>query len=175
MVIWIVGLSGVGKTTIAYCIRDFLALRRRDIMVVDGDEVRSVFQTDKLSEDYDLAARRTHALRMANLCQWIERQEKLVICAIQCVFDDIMLENRSRFEKYVQIELLSSKETLRSRDTKGLYKAYEQKNIKNVVGMDIEYSRPTCSDFIYHTDRNLGKLEIALDIIGIIESETYGL
>lgn len=172
MVIWIVGLSGVGKTTIVRSIFDLWKQHQNKIMIIDGDEVRSIFQADNQTTDYDLSSRRLNALRIANLCKWVENQDKWAICAIQCLFDDIMLQNKERYRHYFQVELRASSHTLKYRDTKGLYEAYERQEIKNVVGIDIPYSRPTSSDKVYFTDGQLRATEIASDIINSIENLT---
>ena len=41
---WITGLSGAGKTTISRLLYDYLRTRQDNIVLIDGDQIREVYQ-----------------------------------------------------------------------------------------------------------------------------------
>lgn len=154
MVIWLVGLSGSGKTTIG---REMFSLWKGiqpNVVLVDGDEVRRIFEQDKEPNDFTIEGRRRNALRIKEICSWMDRQNINVICCILCLFDDVMLQNREKFSKYFQVYLDTPMELLKQRDPKGIYKRAELGKEKNVVGLDIEFNPPSFSDMTISTDQD---------------------
>lgn len=152
MVVWLVGLSGSGKTTIAHYLCDRWRKSEPNLVLVDGDEMRSFWGADRDVADYSVEARRRNAERMVECCLWLDRQNINVVCAILCMFDDILLANRERFSNYFQVDLQASVATLRKRDPKGLYARSERGDLGPVVGVDIPYSPPSRSDLSLCTE-----------------------
>lgn len=152
MVIWLVGLSGVGKSTIAQALCDQWRVSAPNIVLIDGDEVRRLCGTDQSVKDYSLAARRRNAERIVEFCLWLDRQNIHVVCAILCLFDDIMQENRKRFPDYFQVHLHASQATLQARDPKGLYARAQRGEVGQVAGLDIPYHPPSHSDLTLSTE-----------------------
>jgi adenylylsulfate kinase len=146
MVIWIVGLSGSGKTTIARSLRNSWINSNPNTVLVDGDEMRQIFRTDQAHVDYNVAARRTNAERIVRTCQWLDKQELHVICSILCIFPDILQNNRNNFSDYFEIFLDAPLDQIENDDTKGIYSAGRSGRIKNVVGLDLPFPRPNNSD-----------------------------
>jgi len=154
MVIWIVGLSGSGKTTIGQEIFRLWKAREPATVLLDGDDVRRMLQHDKKAADYSVEGRRKNAMRIVEMCSWLDRQNINVICCILCIFNDIMNENRKRFSQYFQVYLETPMQTLKKRDPKGLYKKAACGEEKNVVGVDMPFTPPLHSDLTISTDHN---------------------
>lgn len=137
MVIWLVGLSGVGKTTVGHEVYRLWKPIAPNTVMVDGDIIRRIFQNDSEPKDYTVKGRRKNAERIVEICKWLDQQEINVICCILSIFEDVMKENRTLFREYFQVYLDAPLELLKERDTKGLYKKAEEGVEKNVVGVDI--------------------------------------
>lgn len=146
MVIWLCGLSGAGKSTIACALVDKLKTIRPDTVLVDGDSVRALFEHHDGQKDYSLAARRVSALRMQKMCQWLDAQNLLVVAASIAMFDDINQANRSLFSRYVEVHVHADIDTLAARDNKGLYQAALRGERNDVLGVDIPYKAPVNAD-----------------------------
>lgn len=153
MVIWLVGLSGAGKTTIGREMYKLWKPLAPNTVMVDGDEVRRIFQQDKQPSDFSLESRRRNALRIVEICSWLDKQQINVICCILCLFDDVMLANHDKFSKYYQVYIDASIDVLKHRDPKGIYERAGRGDEKNVVGLDMEFHPPSMSDIIISTDQ----------------------
>ena len=98
MVIWIVGLSGAGKTFAAkYLKRQMQAKYKKKIIHVDGDQFRNITSNDL---GYDLKNRKTNSLRIQNFCKYLEEEGFIVICSILSIFSEHRKKNRKIFKKY---------------------------------------------------------------------------
>ena len=94
MVIWIVGLSGSGKTTIGAKLAVALRSNGRPTVIVDGDDMRKIFALDSSISNYQVSQRRLNAERIVEICRWLDTQGVNVVCNILCIFNDILLKNR---------------------------------------------------------------------------------
>lgn len=152
MVIWLLGLSGVGKTTIAEKV--FAAWRRRaaNVILVDGDDIREVFSHDSGAADYTLEERYRSALRIQGLCAWLDRQDMHVVCTNLGLFHDVQDWNREHFSRYFEVYVEASLETVIARDPKGLYAAARSGETKNVVGIDLPFNPPKQPDLVISND-----------------------
>lgn len=151
MVIWLVGLSGAGKTTIGREVCHLWKQYAPGTVLLDGDDLRRITGQDQTQQDYSVDGRRKNAERIVRACDWLNGQDINVVCCVLCIFEDIMRANRVRFTQYFQVGLDCPLEELKRRDTKGLYACFGQGLEKNVVGMDIAFSLPRTSDLTLHT------------------------
>ena len=148
MVIWLVGLSGAGKSTIAKALYTELKQLRQHTVLIDGDEIRELFKHDQTAKAYSLEGRRLNAERIQALCRWLDRQKIDVVCSMLCVFPHLSEQNRKDFSKYKEIFVDVPIQKLIERDNKGLYKACLSGETKNVVGIDIPYTAPENPDLV---------------------------
>lgn len=137
MVIWIIGLSGSGKSFLA----DKLKKKIKNSIIVDGDQVRKYLTSDL---GYNKIDRKKNSLMIQKLCRFLEEQKFNVICPILSIFPEHQKKNRKIFKKYIQIYLKSSVKELRYRSKKIVYNLK-----KNVVGKDIKFPSPHKSHFIF--------------------------
>ena len=79
MVIWIIGLSGAGKTTLANTIIKKISKHKSNVVLLDGDIIRDVFGND-LSHSID--DRLINAQRINRLCKMLDDQNIHVVCSI---------------------------------------------------------------------------------------------
>ena len=78
-VIWITGLSGAGKTTVAAALDECLRERGLIPILLDGDILRNLFKsTDEIGKTYNREARIKLALKYAHLCKTLSSQGFIV-------------------------------------------------------------------------------------------------
>ena len=145
MVIWLIGLSGAGKTTIGTRLVERLRAAHDNIVFLDGDMLREVWGDDL---GHDLEGRRKNARRVSHLCRLLDRQGVHVVTAILSVFPEWQRWNRQEFSSYFQVFLDVPMEVLKGRDSKGLYAAAARGDIANIVGLDIDFPTPIDSDLV---------------------------
>lgn len=136
MVIWIIGLSGSGKTFLSKKI--FKKLNGKKILV-DGDVVRKYLTYDL---SYTKKDREKNSQFISDLCKFLEIQGFTVVCSILSIFRKHQKQNRTKFNDYFQIFINSKISELRKRNTKNIYSR------KNVVGKNIDFPPPIKSDLI---------------------------
>ncbi|UFH48258.1 adenylyl-sulfate kinase [Pseudomonas sp. KNUC1026] len=162
MVIWLVGLSGAGKTTLGRALYAGLKAERPQTVFVDGDEIRALFRHDQRADAYTLAGRRVNAERIQALCGWLDSQGIDVVCCILSVFEDVSEQNRERFSAYREVFVDVPLATLIDRDDKQLYQSALRGEREHVVGVDIDYRPPQAPDLTLHNT------QLAEDIPGYV-------
>tara|TARA_B100000242_G_C43048188_1_gene489377 strand:- start:180 stop:677 length:498 start_codon:yes stop_codon:yes gene_type:complete len=148
MIIWLIGLSGSGKTSIAFEIYKKIK-NKKNFMIVDGDEVRQIF--DKKTK-HDKKGRFLNAKRIQSICKLCDNYNINVICNIVCIFPNILKKNRKLFKKYFEVYVESDINYLINRNNKNVYKKK-----KNVVGMDIKFPIPKNPDMVINTFKEKNK------------------
>ena len=143
MVVWIIGLSGSGKSFFAKKLVDKLQ-KKKKVIWVDGDDVRK-FITFKLG--HSLNDRKKNSFLISNLCNFLEKKNYIVICSILSIFKEHQKRNRKLFKKYVQIYIKSNLKSLILQNNKKVYKR------KNIVGVDIKFPIPYKSNFIIENSK----------------------
>jgi len=163
MVIWIVGLAGSGKTTLAKALQDKLLDLKKASVVIDGDDMRTIWGEDI---DYTLQGRKKNSQRIQKTCAIFEKQNLIVIASIMSIFQEDREENRKIFKQYYEVFLDIDMTILQER--REIYKNAKEGKISNVVGVDILYQKPKTYDKVYKN---------CLDINFMIESiiEDLGL
>lgn len=152
-VIWITGLSGSGKTTLANRLFDELRLSSKNVVLLDGDELRYILNLSNSNESeyYSRSQRIRLALSYSKLCKYLSNQGMIVIIATISLFNEVHEWNRDNLPNYFEIYMNTPIETLKQRDSKGIYKAYREGKIKNITGIDIEFDTPVLCDFEFNS------------------------
>lgn len=166
MVIWLIGLSGVGKTAIGMEVYKLLKAKRPNVIFLDGDIVREIMGGDL---GYTMDDRLNNAWRICRLGKYLDGQGIDVVCGILSIFPETQKWNRENIPHYFEVYIRAPLEILIQRDSKGLYRRALAGEIKNVVGMDIEFPPPPNPDLIIDNDTILASLEpIARRIVNAI-------
>ena len=155
MVTWIIGLSGAGKTTLANKVVEISKSSGDDVVLIDGDAIRDLFNNDL---GYNLEDRRKNADRISKLCKFLDDQGFNVVCAILSLFPESRSWNRDNIKNYYEVYIEAPLEQLRKRDYKGLYDKYSKGEIKNIAGLDLEFIPPDSPDKIIKNDKSLESL-----------------
>lgn len=150
------GLSGAGKTTIGGLFYRRLKEQKPNVVVLDGDQTRPVFNEDI---GYSMADRLNGAKRVFRVCRMLAEQNIDVVCCSICMFEEVRAWNREHIPNYREIYIRVKKETLLTRNQKGLYSGKT-----NVVGVDLPFDEPKHPDLIIQNDGEHTPLELVEEI-----------
>lgn len=142
-VTWITGLSGSGKTTLAKEWISYLRTTGLSTVLLDGDELRSVFGD---LFNYTQESRLAASLHYSRLCKLLSDQGLHVVCSTISLFHQTQQWNKQHVQNYVEIYLKASPQQLIKRDVKNLYQQALNGTLNNVVGVDIPIEEPTTPD-----------------------------
>ena len=145
MVIWLIGMSASGKTTIGKMLYEKLSYSKEKWIILDGDVFRNI-----LGEDlgHTIEDRRKNAYRISKFCEFLSLQNINVIACVLSNQHDNQRYNKENIANYKEVYLDVEFDNLLKRDNKELYKKALNGEIKDVVGVDIEFKCPYSPDMI---------------------------
>lgn len=155
MVIWIIGLSGTGKTTLATQVVQRIRAENGKVVLLDGDLIRTLFGNDV---DHTIDGRRRNAERLSVLTKYLSDQGIDVVAAVLSIFPEWREWNRKNIKNYAEVYMKASMETLLRRDIKNLYARAMRGEIPNVVGIDIPFPEPENPDLVL--DNNVDRIDL---------------
>lgn len=137
--IWLTGLSGSGKSTIANLVAKRLRAAGAKVEVLDGDVVRT-----NLSKGLGFSKedRDTNIRRIGFVCSLLSRNGVIAIAAAISPYKQIRDEVRATTTNFVEVFADCPLDTLIERDVKGLYKKALAGEIKNFTGVSDPYEAP---------------------------------
>jgi adenylylsulfate kinase len=150
-VIWLIGLSGSGKSTIA----EHLEARLYDegflTQVLDGDNIRSGLNNNLSFSDED---------RLENIRRIAEVAKLFASCGVVTLASFITPTEAIRQmakaiigeDKYLEVYVATTLEECEKRDVKGLYDKARKGIIKNFTGIDSVFETPKNSEIILSTE-----------------------
>lgn len=148
-VVWITGLVGSGKTTLARGLERVLKDRGLKVEVLDGNEIR-----DRLSPKLGFSKedREFHAKRVAYIAQLLARNGIAVIVALISPYRSFRAYARREIVDFVEVYVKCSLETCIKRDKKGLYKKALSGEITNLTGIQHPYEEPLHPEVVLDTE-----------------------
>jgi adenylylsulfate kinase len=155
MIIQLCGLSGTGKTTLSIITSEMLISHGYSVEVIDGDEYRKTLCNGLGFSKED---RIENMRRMAFVAAQLSKHGIIaIICAIN-PFEEMRKEVVNKYGDVKTIHIDCPIETLKIRDTKGLYrKAFlpddHPEKIRNLTGINDTFEPPVHSDLYINTDR----------------------
>jgi sulfate adenylyltransferase/3'-phosphoadenosine 5'-phosphosulfate synthase len=151
LIIWLTGLSGAGKSTIAERLREELVARGRSVEVLDGDEVRT-----HLSKGLGFSRedRDTNVRRIGYVARVVARQGGVAITAAISPYREVRDEVREQSKgAFVEVYVKCSLDELVRRDVKGLYKKALAGEIQNFTGVNDPYEPPLNAEVVVDTEQ----------------------
>jgi sulfate adenylyltransferase len=152
--IYLVGLSGSGKSTMANVLIDKMRELEisRKITLLDADVVRL-----NLSKGLGFSKedRSTNVRRIGYVASEIVNNGGIVVCANIAPYEEDRLFNRKQIEnkgRYIEIYMKTSLECCIRRDVKGLYKLALEGKVKNFTGVSDPFEEPKTADLVLDGD-----------------------
>ncbi len=151
-VLWMTGLSGSGKSTIANEVEKILYSQGKKTYILDGDNIRHGLNKDLGFTDKD---RVENIRRVAEVAKLMCDAGLIVITAFISPFRLEREMARSLFEKndFKEIYISTPLKVAEKRDPKGLYKKARQGKIPNFTGIDSIYEKPINPDLEIDTSK----------------------
>jgi adenylylsulfate kinase len=152
MAVWLCGLSGSGKSTIAAALERVLHDQGHFSIVLDGDIMRSGLNADLGFSDVD---RLENIRRTAEVAKLLANQGVIVIVSLITPRGELRdLARGTLGEDYFEVYVKANYETCRKRDPKGLYAKAEAGEIPSFTGLDSVFEPPNAPNLVLDTERN---------------------
>ncbi len=140
-VLWLTGLSGSGKSTIANIVEKKLARMNRHTFLLDGDNVRHGLNKDL---GFTEADRVENIRRVGEVAKLMTDAGLIVITAFISPFrsERDMVRGMMQPGEFMEIFVDTPLEVAEGRDVKGLYAKARAGQLKNFTGIDSPYEAP---------------------------------
>lgn len=150
LVIWLTGLSGSGKSTIAIALEKILFDRGYASYLLDGDNIRNGINAGLTFSNED---REENIRRIAEVSKLM--LDAGLICINSFVSPTIAIRAKAKniigTDDFVEVFINTPLEVCEQRDVKGLYKKARAGEIKNFTGIDAPYEAPENPTLEIHT------------------------
>ena len=140
--IFLTGLSGAGKTTIARALKAALDARGRTVTLLDSDEVRQLLSSEL---GFSREDRNLHVRRVGFVAAEITRHGGIAICALIAPYDEARKSVRHMVEavgRFVLVHVDTPIEVCEARDVKGLYARARAGRVTQFTGLSDPYEIP---------------------------------
>ncbi len=149
-VVWLTGLSGAGKSTIAGRLAEELRRRGRHVEILDGDEVRTHLSRGLgfSKEDRD-----TNIRRIGYVARLVARSGGVAIAAAISPYREVRDEVRAQTPGFTEVYVRCSIQELTRRDVKGLYRKALAGEIAHFTGVSDPYEEPLRPEVVVDSER----------------------
>ena len=161
-VLWLYGLSGSGKSTIANMLEKKLHDHGRYVIMLDGDNLRSGLNAGLGFTDED---RNENIRRAAELAKLLSRNGAIVIVSLITPQEKFRSKVREIIPAgiYSEIYIKASFDTCKQRDVKGLYAKQAAGEIKHFSGAESSFEEPHNAELTIDTESQ--SIEQSLDTL----------
>jgi adenylylsulfate kinase len=171
-VVWLTGLSGAGKSTIADALAPELRAAGKKVEILDGDVVRT-----HLSKGlgFSRADRDTNIERIAFVAHLLARNGVVVLVSAISPYKATREAARSTIGAFVEVHVAPPLEECVRRDTKGLYKKALAGDIPALTGINDPYEPPDAAEITVDTSTldlrtSVQRVKAGLTALGYLEN-----
>ena len=150
LTVWLTGLSGAGKSTIAQKVIAQLQEQGIKTEYLDGDTLRKTLTADL---GFSPSDRAENIRRIGNLAHQLTQEGSIVLVAVIAPYQHLRDILRSQIVAFVEVYINAPLEICEERDPKGLYQKARRGEIKQFTGIDDPYEPPLNPEIICYTDR----------------------
>jgi adenylyl-sulfate kinase len=164
--LWLTGLSGAGKTTIALQLERELRARGLRVERLDGDTVREGLTRDLgfSKEDRD-----KNIERVTFVAKLLSRNSVATIASFISPYREARQKVRQEATNFIEVFVDAPLQTCIERDVKGMYAKALAGQIKQFTGIDDPYEVPEDPEIVVHTDRQTVEQSVG-QILAYLES-----
>lgn len=149
MVVWMTGLSGSGKSTIAQIVERQLSDNGHLVYILDGDNIRTGLNKDL---GFSLEDRKENIRRISEVASLVADIGVICVCSFVSPTNEIRQQSREIIgDDYHLVFIDTPLEECEKRDVKGLYKKARRGEIKGFTGIDSPFEQPTNADLTVKT------------------------
>ena len=150
VVVWLTGLSGAGKSTIAVEVEKILNSIGKAVYRLDGDNIRFGLNSDLGFTEED---RMENIRRISEVCALFQDAGLIVIASFISPMAKMRHMAREKSKgKFIEVYVKTNVETCIKRDPKGLYKKALVGEIKEFTGISAPYEEPENPDITLDTE-----------------------
>jgi adenylylsulfate kinase len=148
-VVWLTGLSGAGKTTLARALYQEFSGAGHRVEILDGDEVR-----ENLSRGLGFSRedRDTNVRRIGFVARLLARNGVIVLTSLISPYRESREAVRRLIEtdgaRFIEVYVRCPLDVLIERDVKGLYEKAIRGEVKNFTGISDPYEEPIAPDVV---------------------------
>jgi bifunctional enzyme CysN/CysC len=149
-VVWLTGLSGAGKSTIANLVEKKLHVHGAHTYLIDGDNIRGGLNRDL---GFTEADRVENVRRVTEVARLFADAGLIVIVSLISPFraEREMARERIGAAEFVEVFVDTPIEECKQRDPKGLYAKAARGELVNFTGVDSPYETPETPDLVLST------------------------
>ncbi|GMU61466.1 MAG: hypothetical protein AMXMBFR34_32290 [Myxococcaceae bacterium] len=149
--VWLTGMLGAGKTTLANYIAARLRQVGRSVEILDEDDLAEDLWKEIEGANKD--ERISIARRLGVVADLLTRNGTCVLVACASPYKGVREENRRRIQRYIEVYVDCPTDDLIKRDSTGKYKKALSGEIPNFVGITEPYEPPGAPEVTVHTNQ----------------------
>lgn len=146
-VLWLTGLPGAGKTTLARAVTEALRARGLSVEHLDGDAIRDVFPATGFTRD----EREAHVRRVGYLASRLEAHGVCVVASLVSPYEASRRFVRAQCTRFVEVHVATPLAECERRDPKGLYVKARAGALPHFTGVSDPYEAPTAPELTLDT------------------------
>ncbi len=152
VVVWLTGLSGAGKSTIARAVEQELFAEGYRTMLLDGDQLRHGLNGDL---GFSPSDRAENVRRAGEVARLFFEAGHVVLCTFVSPFARDRDAVRAMFPegRFIEVHVTAPLDVLRARDVKGLYAREAQGDGVGLSGVSTAYEPPSGAELVIDTSR----------------------
>ncbi len=169
--IWLTGLSGSGKSTIAVELEHALIENEHQAYILDGDNIRHGLNKNLGFSPED---RTENIRRIGEVAKLFTEANIITIAAFVSPYRDDRDNVRNLLDhgEFIEIYVKCSLEVCEERDTKGLYKKARAGEVKDFTGISAPYEQPLNPELTIDSSK-LSVEESTREILNYLEEKGY--